>query len=186
MKTTLLPTRLMTGLLTIIFAFSFVIVSDAQTPREDAKKLKRPKDCGISDYDAFKNSSFSLMAEVLKTDLNYEKIKTDMNGYLSGDQKPTVDGIAADMKRLKSLLKSIKVMDDRVVNLTKDGNDLLKNAKNVKPVTKAKPATSNTKSSLKAVDVSKGLMKELTTSVTGDIDTLTEKMGELGGKDDEE
>ena len=186
MKTTLFSRRLMTGLLSIIFVFSFVITSDAQTARDEAKKLKRPKDCGISDYDSFKNSSFKLLAEVLKTDVNYEQVKTDINGYLTGDQKPTVDGINADMKRLTAILKSIKVMDDRVANLTKDGNDLLKNAKSVKPVTKAKPASSNTKNSLKAVVASKDLMKELTTSVTGDVGALTKKMGDLGGKVDEE
>ena len=64
-------------------------------------------------------------------------------------------------------------MDERVVALTGDGNDLLKDAKSVKPVTKVKAATNNTKKSLKAVDLSKKMISELTGQVSSDIEYLS-------------
>jgi len=186
MKKALLPTHLLAAFFTIVFVFSLTLTANGQTAREEAKKLQRPKDSGISDYDAFKNASFNLLGEVKKTDLNYEKVKTDIDGYLTGGKEATVDGAKSDINRMKALLKSIQNMDDRVKKLIAEGNDLMQNAKDVKPITKAKAASSNTKKSLKAVDVSKDLMKEMTVGLTGDLGKLAEKVVDLGGSVDEE
>ncbi len=186
MKKALFPTHLLAAFFTFFFVFSLTLTTNGQTAREEAKKLERPKDCGISDYDSFKNASFGLLGEVKKTDLNYEKVKTDIDGYLTGGKEASVDGVKADINRMKAILKSIQDMDDRVKKLTAEGNDLAQNAKDVKPVTKVKAATSNTKTSLKAVDVSKDLMKEMTGTITGDLDKLVKKVGDLGGTVDEE
>jgi len=91
-----------------------------------------------------------------------------------------------DVSSMKAILKSIQAMDDRVKKLTGEGNDLLQNAKDVKPVTKVKAASSNTKTSIKAVDVSKDLMKEMTGTITGDLENLAKKITDLGGSVDEE
>lgn len=172
--------------LALVLLFGLVAGATGQDAREEAKKLQRPKDCGISDYDAFKNASFNLLGEVKKSDINYDKIKTDIAGYLEGDKQATVDGVKSDINRLKSLNKSMQVMDDRVKKLTQEGNDLLQNAKNVKPVTKVKAATSNTKTSIKAVDVSKDLMKEMGGTIEEDITKLKDKVTALGGSVEEE
>jgi len=186
MKKALFPTHLLAAFFTVVFAFSLALTTNGQTAREEAKKLERPKDCGVTDYDSFKNASFNLLGEVKKTDLNYEKVKTDIDGYLTGGKEATVDGVKADIKRMKAILKSMQAMDDRVLKLTTEGSDLLQNAKEVKPVTKVKAATSNTKTSIKAIDVSKDLMKEMTGTITGDLDKLVKKVGDLGGSVDEE
>ena len=77
-------------------------------------------------------------------------------------------------------------MDDRVKNLSSEGEELLKNASKVKPVTKVKAATSNTKKSIKAVDYSKSMMNEITAQVATDMETLSAKLAELGEEIEEE
>ena len=157
-----------------------------QSTAEEAKKLKRPKDSGIKDYDEFKNSSFNLLQELLKTDDNYAKIKTDINGYADGTREVTVANVNGDYGKLKKLKKSTEVMDDKVKSLSSEGEELLKNASNVKPVTKVSAATKNTKKSIQAVDYSKSMMSEITTQVTEDMETLSGKLAELGEEVEEE
>ena len=43
----------------------------SQTTSQEAKQLQRPKDSGVQDYDEFKNASFNLLQELIKTDDNY-------------------------------------------------------------------------------------------------------------------
>ncbi len=158
----------------------------SQSTSEEARKLQRPKDSGVQDYDDFKNSSFNLLQELLKTDENYSKIKADINGYAEGSRETTVDNVKTDYGRLKKLKKSTEVMDDRVKSLSSEGEELLKNASQVKPVTKVKAVTDNTKKSMKAVDYSKSMMNEITAEVTTDMETLSGKLAEMGEKVDEE
>jgi prefoldin subunit 5 len=158
----------------------------SQSTSEEARKLQRPKDSGVKDYDEFKNSSFNLLQELLKADDNYAKIKADINGYAEGSREATVNNIRMDYGRLKKLKKSTEVMDDRVKSLSSEGEELLQNASKVKPVTKVKAATSNTKKSIKAVDYSKSMMSEITAEVTTDMETLSEKLAEMGEVVEEE
>jgi len=162
-------------LVVTILSFSLVL---GQSTREEAKKLQKPKDSGITDYDAFKNSSFGLLSELIKTDENYEKTKANVSGYLEGGQEYSVDQVKTDIGEFKKLKKSLENMDERVISLTKEGNDLLQNASNVKPVTKVKAATSNTKKALQAVDLSKSMISEITEGVVGDITKLSSLIGE--------
>jgi len=158
----------------------------SQNTSEEAKKLQRPKDSGVKDYDDFKNSSFNLLQELLSTDKNYATIKADVDGYASGKRDVTVTNVKGDYGRLKKLKKSTGLMDDRVKSLSSEGEELLKNASKVKPVTKVKAVTGNTKKSIQAVDHSKTMMKEISSQVTTDMKTLSDKLAELGEKIDEE
>ena len=158
----------------------------SQSTSEEAKKLQRPKDSGVKDYDEFKNSSFNLLQELIKTDNNYSQIKTDLNGYDDGSREISVTNVKTDYTRLKKLKKSTDVMDDRVKSLSSEGEELLKNASNVKPVTKVKAVTSNTKKSVQAVDYSKSMMGEITTQVSTDMENLSVKLAELGEEVEEE
>jgi len=154
-------------------------IAVGQTTSEEAKQLKNPKDCGVSQYDDFKNSSFKLLSELLKTNTNYEGLKADIAGFKSGEKAITVDAVKGDIGKFKKLKKSLESMDERVVALTTDGNDLLKDAKSIKPVTKVKAATNNTKKSLKAADLSKKMISELTGQVSSDIEYLSEQLTDL-------
>ena len=153
-----------------------------QTARDQARELKRPKDSGIKDYDGFKNSSFDMLGELKKTDVNYETIKKDINGYESGDRPVTIENVKGDINRLKALRKNVDSMDERIASLSAEGEDLMKNVSRVKPVTKVKAATSNTKTSIKAVDVSKAYMKEITEQVDEDLEKLSSRLADLGGE----
>jgi len=172
--------------LCLIIAFIPFNFISGQTAREEAQKLERPKDCGVSRYDDFKNSSFNLLADILKTDLNYEKLKIDIGGYLSGGKDTTVSGVNTDVNKLKAILKAVKAMDDRVKKLVADGNELLQNAADIKPVTAANQASSNPKTSMKAVELSDKLMHEITNTVSRDIEVLVKKITDLGGTVEEE
>jgi hypothetical protein len=83
---------------------------------------------------------------------------------------------------VKSVKASIITFDEKVSALTEKGKTLVSNATKVKPVTKIKPATTNTKESVKAVDVSKELLKTLSGKVDTDLSTLTGLLQKAGGK----
>ena len=111
-----------------------------QSTAEEAKKLQRPKASGIKDYDEFKNSSFNLLQELLKTDDNYAKIKTDVNGYAGGTREATVANIKGDYGRLKKLKKAIRPKKKpRAIRLKKSTNTRQK-----KKSTKARKKSTNT------------------------------------------
>ena len=170
----------MKSLLSVLVIISLsAFIAAGQSTSEEAKKLKNPKDCGVAQYDDFKNSSFSLLSELLKTETNYDGLKADIAGFKNGEKEMTVENIKGDISKFKKLKKSLESMDERVISLTNDGNDLLKDATNVKPVTKVKAATDNTKKSMKAVDYSKKMVDELTVQVSSDIEYLTEQLSDL-------
>jgi len=167
---------LLSFLVILVLSTAFAV---GQSTSEEAKKLKNPKNCGVAQYDEFKNSSFGLLSELLKTETNYEGLKTDIAGFKSGEKDITINAVKGDISKFKKLKKSLESMDERVVALTDDGNELLKDARNVKPVTKVKAATDNTKKSLKAVDYSKKMIDELTGQVSSDIEYLSEQLSDL-------
>jgi alanyl-tRNA synthetase len=161
----------------ILSVFTIVLVGTlslaAQTLQEKAKALLKPADCGVADYDAFKNSSFSLKEDVLKTDKNYELISNDITRYAKKDKKLTINNVKADIKKLKNVNTSIKSLNDKVTTLTESGKKLATNAASVKPANKVAAASSNTTNSVKAVDLSRDILKGLSGKVNGDMGTLT-------------
>ena len=144
----------------------------SQTLQEQSSSLKRPADCGVTDYDAFKNSAFTLKDDVAKTDKNYEDVTTDIAKYATSEKAVTVANIKADINKVKDVKTSIKTFDEKVVSLSETGKTLSSNVTSVKPITKIKPATTNTKDSVKAVDLSRDILKGLSTKVDADLEKL--------------
>jgi hypothetical protein len=165
------------SLLTLSLLVAFSSLSFGQTALEEAKSLQRPADCGVSDYDAFKNSSFTLKEDLVKTTTNYDKLTADISRYATGEKPVVIDSVKADISRVKQVKNSLKTFDDKLSSLSTEGQDLVNNATSVKPVTKIKPATTNTKSAIKAVDLSKSVLKELGTKVDSDIEKLNALLG---------
>jgi len=157
-----------------------------QTTMEKAKKLERPKDCGVSNYDHFKNSSFNLLEEVLKTDKNYKKTRTEIRGYLSGEKEATRNGIDTEINKAKAVLKSVQAMDERVKKLTADGNKLSHDIAGIEPPGASRQASYNTKTSMDAVHLSDNLMHAIADTVTLDIQVLVHKITTLEGTVKEE
>jgi len=154
----------------------------AQSLQEQSQALKRPADCGVTDYDAFKNSSFILKDDVAKTDKNYEQVTTDIGKYATSEKEVTVDNVNADINKVKDVKNSVKTFDDKVVQLTETGKTLSSNVTSIKPITKIKPATTNTKDSVKAVDLSRDILKGLSTKVDADLETLNGLLVKAEGK----
>ena len=69
--------------------------------------------------------------------------------------------------------------DDRVNTLATDGKNLAENVTKVRPVTRVKQATDNTKTSMRAVDLSRELLKELKVNVDKDLEKLEKYMKEV-------
>jgi hypothetical protein len=169
-------------LLTFALAMAGSLSLEAQSLQEKSQALKKPADCGVTDYDAFKNSSFTLKDDVSKTDKNYEQVSTDIAKYASSERPVTLENVKADIAKVKDVKTSVKTFDDKVVKLSETGKTLSSNVTSVKPITKIKPATSNTKDSVKAVDLSRDILKSLSSKVDVDLETLNGLLAKLGGK----
>jgi hypothetical protein len=169
-------------LISFALAFAGTLSLKAQSLQEKSQALKRPSDCGVTDYDAFKNSSFTLKDDVSKTDKNYEQVSTDIAKYASSERPVTLDNVKADIVKVKDVKTSVKTFDDKVVKLSETGKTLSSNVTSVKPITKIKPATTNTKESVKAVDLSRDILKSLSSKVDVDLETLNGLLAKLGGK----
>ncbi len=166
----------------IALAFAGTLSVMAQTLQQQSTALKKPADCGVTDYDAFKNSSFTLKDDVAKTDKNYEQLSADIAKYASSERPVTVENVKGDINKVKDVKTSLKTFDEKVVSLTETGKTLSSNVTSVKPVTKIKPATTNTKDSVKAVDLSRDILKSLASKVDVDLETLNGLLAKVGGQ----
>jgi hypothetical protein len=177
----LFPGKLSVAFLILITASSLVLVASGQTARVNAQKFQRPEDCGLHDYDEFKNSSFNLLGEALKADLNYQKLKAGIQDNFSGEKEFNDSLSNSNLDQLRAMLRSARLMNDRIKILIPDGNELFENVSRIKPETTAKQATSNTKNSMKAVHISGDLLSELTDNLTKDIEALSRRIARKGG-----
>jgi hypothetical protein len=160
----------------ILISLALVLVSTlsltAQTIQEKAKALAKPADCGVANYDAFKNSSFSLKDDVLKTDGNYQQVSKEIVKYAKGEKKLTIANVKADIKKLKNVSTSVKSLNDKAGKLAESGKKLSSSTGSVKPQSKLEAVKSNTNNSVKAVDMSRDILKNLSGKVNGDMGTL--------------
>jgi hypothetical protein len=159
-------------LTSIVLVLAGTLSLNSQTLQEKAKALIKPANCGVADYDAFKNSAFTLKDEVVKTDNNYEQVSKEIAKYAKGEKKLTIDNVKSDIKKVKNINASIKSLNTKVTKLSDTGKKLGTNASGVKPSNKIEAATSNTKNSVKAVDLSRDILKGISSKANGDMGTL--------------
>lgn len=150
----------------------------SQSVVEESENLKKPADCGVEKYDSFKNAAFTLKDDLLKSTKNHAQLSEDIAKYETGEKEKTAINIAGDAAKMKQLKSSLASFDEKVNSLATEGKDLAENVSSVKPITKVKQASGNTKTSMKAVDLSRDLLKELKTNVDKDIETLNKLKGE--------
>lgn len=166
--------------LSILFTFIFVLTTAfSQSVVEDAEKLKKPVDCGVDQYDAFKNSAFDLKDDLMKSTKNHAQLSEDIEKYETGEREKNTINLAGDMAKMRQLKNSMGDFDDRVNTLATDGKNLAENVTKVRPVTRVKQATDNTKTSMRAVDLSRELLKELKVNVDKDLEKLEKYMKEV-------
>jgi hypothetical protein len=166
--------------ISMLFAFIFVLTTAyPQSVVEDAEKLKKPVDCGVDQYDAFKNSAFDLKDDLLKSTKNHAQLSEDIAKYETGEKEKNAINLGGDLVKMRQLKNSMGDFDDRVSQLGNDGKSLAANVSKVRPITKVKQATDNTKTSTRAVDLSRELLKELKTNVDKDLEKLDKYMKEV-------
>ena len=104
-----------------------------QAQDEEEKKIEKPKNINVHDFDEFKNSAFN----IYEKSLHYKKM-------VDGDEGLSVDDITGAKK-----------LTNDVATLSKKADALLDKAKNVKPRTKSPAAVKNTKKSVDALNAAK-------------------------------
>ena len=118
----------------------------------------------------------------MKTDKNYEDVTTDIAKYASSEKPITIDNVKADIAKVKAVKTSLSTFDEKITSLSETGKQLSSNVTSIKPITKIKPATTNTKDSVKAVDLSRDVLKSLSTKVDADLETLNGLLNKAEGK----
>jgi hypothetical protein len=169
-------------LILISLAFAGLLPLMAQSLQQKAQNLKKPADCGVAAYDAFKNSSFSLKDAVAKSDKSYEAITKEIAKYSSKKKPATAENIKADIAKVNTMKTSLKNYDEKIVDLAESGKKLTTSLGSVKPINKIKSATSNTQKSIKAVDLSRQILTGLSSKTNKDLTLLNGLLAKAGGK----
>ena len=129
-------------LLIAVAMFSAPLLLSAQD-----EELEKPKDVGVAEFDEFKNTSFSIYKNSLKFKTMAE----------NGD------------KFTKDDVNDVTKLQDDLTKLQEKTEAMLKNAGNVKPMTKAPKVTKIVKASAKALKVSAENLKYISENmVTAD------------------
>ena len=166
----------------IFLAFAGLLPLMAQSLQQKAQSLKKPSDCGVAAYDAFKNSSFGLKDELAKSDKTYEAISKEIAKYSTKKKPATAENIKADIAKVNTMKTNLKNYDEKIVNLAESGKKLSTSLGSVKPINKIKSATSNTQKSIKAVDLSRQLLTGLSSKTNKDLTLLNGLLSKAGGK----
>ena len=140
----------------------------------------RPKNIGVSDFDNFKNSSFDVQEESASLKEDVTQIDNEIKQYSGVMNTIGVAKIKEDLKALKGSQKAVKVLSDKIGDLTPQGKTLLENAKDVKPKMKSVSATKNTNKSGKGLDIAKDDLKSVSGLLEADIKLLTEELKARG------
>ena len=158
----------------VVLSLAFSMNAMSQGVRQDAKDLKegydkgQPKDTKVDDVDNFKEASFTLLIDLIGTDAQYLEIKSSIDSYRDGDS-PDFNQVKADIANLQKLMETLPTYDEKVLNLLTTGKDVVANAKNIKPATKAPAAVKSAKKSLDAANVSKDYIILLTEEMGQDL-----------------
>jgi len=158
-------------LLGFIF-FSYVLIAQ--------ESVDRPKDVGVSDYDNFKNSSFDVQDESASLKENVTQIDNEIKQYSGVMNTLSVSKIRENLTALKESKQAVKVLSDKLADLSPQGKTLVENAKNVTPKMKSVSASKNTNKSMKALDLSKNDLKSVGEMLEADISLLTEELKSRG------
>ena len=140
---------------------------------EELKDLKRPGDIGDAEVDGFVNQSFDLYDGTLATDKNLKALETDVEKIEKEGTKIKSDADVA--KRLYAIQGEIRKRDDKVKELDNKAADMLKHAKEIKPIGKVPKATKNVNAATKALDRT----KEMTPAQVKKTEELSERIKKM-------
>lgn len=143
---------------------------------------KPPGDMGVDQFDAFKNNSFNIMNESIKTDKDITTLDNQVKSYSGSITNTSIDNLRADYKAVLDLSKVKKNLVDKIGQLDNQGKEVITAAKSFTPKLKSVTAVNNTNKAVQALDFSR---KKLTNSgalLKADADLLTKELKARGEK----
>jgi vacuolar-type H+-ATPase subunit I/STV1 len=162
-----------------LYLFGALIMFPVLTMAQD-KEVKRPDNIGVSDYDSFKNTSFDIKDESTTLKDNVMVIDKEVKEYAGIINTIGVDKLRNNLKALKESSDAVKKLNVRIGELKEQGQTLVEGAKNVKPRTKSPKAASNTKKSIKGLDLAKGDLSSIAGLLEEDIKLITDELKARG------
>ncbi|SMD32373.1 hypothetical protein SAMN04488029_0718 [Reichenbachiella faecimaris] len=132
------------ALLTVILCFSL-----------SAQDLAEPKDIGVSEYDNFKKSSFDIMKESATLKESATTVDNEVKTYSGAMNTIGIDKLKQNYKALKEGTEAVGTLSKELAELNGKSQDVLSNAKGIKPKMKSVGAVKNTNKSIQALDASK-------------------------------
>ncbi|MEN8121470.1 MAG: hypothetical protein ABFS35_14050 [Bacteroidota bacterium] len=170
-----------TLLTSVILVLSFLMINStnltAQT-LDSYGEMKRPANIGNSDFDSFKNSSFDIYFNAHKMDQNLKKIEENLAKYAEDKENIDMNSLTEDIKALKKTKESTKELTTDLKALDDKSQSMVKNAKNIKPKTKAPKAVKNTNKSVDALKDAKKTLKEVSENQVALLKKAQELLGD--------
>ncbi len=164
-----------TGAMALFIFFSVNIKAQTLDSYGD---MKRPANIGVSDFDNFKNSCFDIYFNSHKLDKELKDIETNLTKYAADKSNIDFNSLREDIKSLKAINESTKELTAELKALDDKSETMAKNAKNIKPKTKAPKAVKNTNSSIKALNDAKSTLKSVGENQTTLLKQATELLGD--------
>ncbi|MCK5538033.1 MAG: hypothetical protein KAI79_14505, partial [Bacteroidales bacterium] len=165
----------------VIMAITLPLLSVVEMQaQKKPKPLVKPKDIGLSEFDAFKNNSFTIYSKTKRIEADAKLLDKDIKAYSADLEKVSIEKLKKDYKAVKSLQKQIPTLDDKIEKVYPQSEALLKKAKNVTPKQKSLGAVGNTNKSVKALNESKQNMKDITALLKEDNQILLNALKDRG------
>ncbi|MEA3495975.1 MAG: hypothetical protein U9R42_08065 [Bacteroidota bacterium] len=121
------------------------------------KTIKQPrKNTGEASIDQFVNKAFSIYTKTRSTNLNLLDLEKSLNKLKEGE----IEKILNIQEQVGNISKNTLKMDDEVKSLCKQSPALFESVKSIGSVRTALTATKNLNSAKKALNISKGNLKE--------------------------
>ncbi len=145
-----------------LLSISFMLTFGANAQSDDKYgTLERPSDIGDGSFDNFKNSAFDTYFNVGKLDENLKKVETNLIAYKKDPKNIDFNSLKTDIKSLNEINEALPKLQTEVASLKGKSEAMVKDAKNIKPVTKSPKAVKNTDKSVKALDQANDRLKIL-------------------------
>jgi seryl-tRNA synthetase len=154
--------------------------------QNENKPLEKPKDIGISEFDVFKNNSFSIYSETKRIEAEVKLLDKDIKSYAADFKNVELEKLKKDYKALKSLQKQLPALEDDIKKISPQSEALLAKTKDISPKQKSIGAIGNTNKSVKALDQAKQNLKDISDILKSDTELLHQALKDRGEEPAEE
>ena len=161
-----------------LLSFSLKLTTGASAQNDDKYgDLERPDNVGDGTFDNFKNSSFDIYYNVGKLDENLKKVETNLVAYKQNKDNIDFNSLKTDIKSLNEISEALPKLQTEVTSLKDKSEDMVKNAKDISPKTKAPKAVKNTNKAVSALDAANDRLKILAQNQKTALETAKQLLG---------